>query len=111
LLQLVIRDSEGRLISYVETNQIIAINPAILDEYLDNKSNKKTVAKDGKLYEIFQWQAKTEIADSRHAMTLYVLYVPLNDTYQSALELIHNSYQVEPHDTVQIYWTIMRPFS
>jgi hypothetical protein len=108
LLQLIIRDSEGRLVSYIEANQIVAIDSTVLDEYLDDVPDKKIITKDNTSYEIIQWQGKTEIINKKHAMTLFVLYVPVNNSYQTALELLHNSYQVEPNDTVEVYWTITR---
>ena len=109
MLRLILRDSEGRLVTYIQANQIVAIDPTILDGYLDNIQNKKTITRDGKSYELIQWQGRTEIIDKTHAMTLFVLYAPVNGSWQTALEVLHNSYQVNSGDTVTVYWTVTRP--
>lgn len=109
MLQLVLRDSEGRLVSYIQADQIVAIDPTILDDYLDNKQNKKIIMREGKSYEHIYWQGRTETIDKAHAMTTFVLYSYVGDTYQTALEMIHNSYQVNPGDTVTVYWDVVRP--
>lgn len=108
LLQLVLRDSQGRLVAYIQTNQIVAIDPTILDGYLNNMQNRKTIIQDGKPYEVIQWQGRTETIDKSHAMTLFVLYAPVGGAYQTALEVLHNSYQASPGDTVTVYWSVTR---
>jgi hypothetical protein len=109
MLQLIVRDSEGRLITYVQADQIIGIDPTVLDQYLDDRQNKKIITLDGKSHELVQWQGRTETIDKTHAMTVFTLYGLVDDTYQIALEILHNSYQVNPGDTVTVYWNVLRP--
>lgn len=109
ILQLVLRDSDGHLVAYVIADQIVAIDPTVLDKYLDNKQNRKITDKDGKPHETIQWQGRTEKIDKAHAMTTFVLYAPVDQTYQTALEMLHDSYQVSPGDTVTVYWSVVRP--
>lgn len=108
MLHLILRDSEGRLVTYIQADKIVAIDPIVLDGYLDAIQTKKTITRDGKSYEIVQWQGRTETLDKTHAMTLFVLYAPVNNTYQTALEILHDSYQVNPGDTVTVYWSVTR---
>ena len=108
-LQLVLRDSDGHLVAYVIADQIVAIDPTVLDRYLDNKQNRKITDIDGKSYEIIWWQGKTEKIEKTHAMTTFVLHAPVGQTYQTALEILHDSYQVSPGDTVTVYWSVSRP--
>lgn len=107
LLQLQIRNSEGKLVSYVEGTKIITIQPELLNEFLDKKPNK-IIIEDAKKYELIQWKGQTERFDKVHAMTIFNLWVQKDGTWISPLGVIHNSYQVEPGDTATVYWTIIR---
>jgi hypothetical protein len=109
LLQLVVRNSDGILVSYVETNQITGIDPQVLNQFLQTIDNKSIMTIDGKKYEVIHWQGRTERMVKSHAMTGFVLYVPVGNSYQTALEVLHNSYQVEDGDTIAVYWTVVRP--
>jgi len=111
LLQLQIRNSEGQLVSYVGGTKIVTIHYNLLNEFLDEKPNKRTIVKEGKNYELIQWQARTEGFNKVHAMTIFSLWIQKDGRWVTPLEIIHNSYQVEPGDTLAIYWTIMRPIS
>ena len=109
LLQLQIRNSEGELVSYIEANKIVAINPSLLDEFLENQTYKKIIVKDEKAFEVIQWQGKTETFDKRYVYSLFILWVTVGNEYESAIEVLHNSYQSEPGDTATVYWTVIRP--
>jgi len=77
-----------------------------LMEYLDNKKNKELLIKDGKAYEKIQWQGRTEKFDKRHSMSMFQLFAPGKEL---VLLVNHNSYQVQPEDTIRVFWTIIRP--
>ena len=109
LLQLQIRNSEGQLVSYVEGTKIIKIQPILLNNYLDEKPNKKIIVKEGKKYELIQWQGRTETFDKVHAHTIFNLWTQIDGAWVSPLGIIHNTYQVMPGDTITVYWTIIRP--
>lgn len=111
MLHLILRDSEKNLVAYIQADQIVAIDPTILDGYLDAIPNKKAITNDGRSHQIVQWQGRTETINQAHAMTLFTLYAPVNGSYPTALEVLHNSYQVNPGDTVTVYWTVIRPIS
>lgn len=111
MLHLILRDSEGNLIAYIQADQIVAIDPITLDGYLDAIPNKKAITNDGRSHQIVQWQGRTETVNQSHAMTVFTLYAPVNGSYLTALEILHNSYQVNPGDTITVYWTVIRPIS
>ena len=111
LLQLQIRNSEGHLVSYVEGTKIIDIQQNLLNEYLDEKPNKKIIVKEGKNYELIQWQARTEKFNKFHVQAIFQLHIQKDGEWVTPLRIIHNGYQVEPGDTITVYWTIMRPNS
>ena len=111
ILQLELRDSDGNFLTYIETEQIIVIYPLELNKFLDNKIPKEFLIKDGKSYELIQWQGQTEKFDTQHAYSQFSLWVPEQNLFREVLVLRHNSYQTQPGDTLTVYWTIIRPAS
>jgi len=111
LLQLQVRNSDGQLVAYIEGTKILTIKEWLLNNYLDTLPNKKTVTDEGKKYELFQWQGKTEKFDKTHSMALFQLHVNYNDQMVMPLLVNHNAYQVQEGDTVTVFWTIMRSVS
>jgi len=110
MLQLVLRDYDGNFITYIEAKQIIQINHLKLNEFLDNINNKKYLIKDGKAYEIIQWQGQIEKL-KKHAYSQYDLWKLGQDGFEKILTVRHNSYQTQDGDIVTAYWTIVRPAS
>ena len=111
MLQLELRDSDENFITYIEAKQIILIFPLELNEFLDNQGHHKFLIKDGKVYEVIQWQGQTEKFDKKHAYSQFDLWMPEQNEFKSVLTVRHNSYQTQPGDTLTVYWTIIRPAS
>lgn len=107
ILQLQLQNSEGQLVSYIEATQIISINPFLLNQYLDTKQSQ-IIKKDNQNFELIHWQGQTEKIYNFHAMSRFDLWVPRANDFVSSLSILHNSYQVEPGDTITVYWTIIR---
>ncbi len=80
-----------------------------LNEFLDKQGPKKFFIKDGKAFEIIQWQGRTENFSKQHAWSQFNLWVTLQSEPQTVLVVRHNSYQSQPGDTIAVYWTIIRP--
>ena len=109
LLQLQVRNSDGQLLAYIEGTKIEQPRPLLLNQYLDDKPNKKIITKEGKAFELIQWQARTETFQKVHSMAMFQLKVPVDNEYRNALMINHEAYQIQPGDTVTVYWTIIRP--
>jgi len=110
LLQLQVRNSDDQLVAYVEGTKILRINENLLNEHLDSLSSKKTITLDGKIYELFQWQGRTETFTRTHSMAMFILKIlSIDDEYQNALLINHDAYQIEPGDKILVYWTVFRP--
>jgi len=109
MLQLVIRDSDGNLVTYVEGVHIIVIYPLELNEFLDNKNYKEFLIKDDKAYEIIQWQGRTEKFNKKYTYSSFNLWANDQGKFKKVLMVRHDSYQTQPGDTVSVYWTIIRP--
>ena len=110
MLQLELRDSDGNFLTYIEAKQITQIDPFLLNEFLD-KQNKEFLIKDGKSYEVIQWQGRTEKFNKQHAWSQFNLWVHDEGKLKKVLVIRHNSYQTQPGDTITVYWTIIRPAS
>ena len=102
-LQLVLRNSEGQLVSYVETDFVYIRNLYLTHEFLDSVDNKTTVIRDGKTYEQIQFQ-KTEYFNSVGQKTAYQLH------YKNFVVLLfmHDAYIASPGDEQTISWKIVR---
>jgi len=112
LLQQQIRNSDDQLVAYVEGTKILRINPTVLNEYLDSLSSKKIISKDGKNYELIQWQASIQTIKRTHSLALYYLYAPqLEGKRLPAVSINYDAYQVEPGDKILASWTVLRTTS
>jgi len=102
-LQMVLRNSEGQLVSYIQTDFVYIRNLYLTHEFLDSIENKTTFVKDGKTFERFQWQ-KNEYFNSQKQITAYgLMYKDM-----SVLLLMHDSYISQPGDVVTVSWDIIR---
>ncbi len=112
LLQLVLRNKEGQLLAYIETEEKIGIRPWFLDNYLNKVTdNNKIVTKDGKRYELIQFEKYEPPArKSKYSMAMYVLFGPGPPGENvPILWMNHDAYQIEPGDKLKVYYTFLRP--
>jgi len=109
LLQIELRNSDGKLISYIEGKKIIQMRPAYLKEYLDGLSDKKIVTIQGKKFELIQFEKQIEHVAKYHAFAIYSLKIPVNGEMTQILLINNDAYQVAPGDTIKPWFTILRP--
>ena len=109
LLQLQLRDPMGHLLAYIEGTRIAGIRPALLNQYLDTIPDKQIIMKEGKMYELIQFQRFEPTVIRSHSMAMFLLVAPIDDKNQNLLWINHDAFQVEPGDTAKVYWTIIRP--
>jgi len=111
LLQLVLRNKEGQLIAYIETDEKRGIRPWYLDRYLDKVTDNKIITKDGKRYELIQFEKyEPTHKKSKYSMAMYVLIGPgAPNQNVPLLWMNHDAYQVETGDKLKVYYTIYRP--
>ena len=110
LLQLVLRNSDGILLAYTETKEIMAMRPLYLMSYLDDIPNKKIIIKEGKQLELIQFERPEPTVQKRHTTAMYVLmaWVDEEDAALPLLWMNHEAFQVDPGDTMKVYWTFIR---
>jgi len=102
-LQLVLRNSQGQLVSYFETDYAIVLYPDLTHEFLDSVDNKISFVQDGKTYERIQWQ-KTEYFDDVYQPNIYAL---MYNGYATIM-MYHGPYLSERGDSITVYWDIIR---
>ena len=108
-----LRDSNGNLIAYIETEQIVGIDPFKLNYFLDNQTTtyKNSFTKDGTKYETQQW----EVVEDKFSQKLGYSTTRLIDIYQHDITpliiVLHDTFQTEPGDVLRIFWTITRSVS
>jgi len=115
MLQMELRDSNGSLVAYIETEQIIGISPLELNKFLDirNQSTTEFFIKDDKKYEFQQFKTTTTSGtfDEKIAYSSSRLLLPVQEEVLTLLQMRHDSYQTQPGDTIKNFWTIIRPAS
>lgn len=113
ILQLELRDSNGYLVSYIETDQIIGLNPLELNKFLDNlnDTSEEFFIKDDKKYEIKQWEQRRDRYDRKLAFSGTTLVDIYQNEFLPLLLIRHDSFQSYPDDILRIFWTFIRPVS
>ena len=113
LLQIVLRDSNGSLVAYIETDQFISISPLELNRFLDNQTQtrKEFFIKDDKKYESHIWEVKNEKYNKQHTYAATNLLDTYQNEFVELFRMRHDSFQVQPGDTAKLFWTVIRPAS
>ena len=102
-LQLQLRDSEGRLITYIEPSTLYIRNVAWVHEYLDTIENKTIIEKDGEFFEQIQYKTKATFSSTQQIATYGMVH---RNTH--VLLFRHDGYITSPGDTLDISWKIIR---
>jgi len=113
MLQFVLRDSNGNLLVYIETEHVIGISPLELNRYLDKQTetDKEFFIKDDKKYESQQWTIASVTFDKKYAYSGTRLMDVYQNEFVTVLLMRHDSYQTQPGDTLSVFWTVIRPIS
>jgi len=113
LLQLEVRDSNGILLTYLETEAINWFSPLGLNRFLDNQNQtrKEFFIKDDKKYESQQWEIKGDVFTIKSAYSSTRLLDLYQNEFDTLIVMNHDSYQTEPGDKSRIFWTVIRPVS
>ena len=102
-LQLQLRNSEGQLITYLEPTTMYILNIYRVHEFLDTKENKKIIEKDGKMFEIIEYDQIFRFHEKKQIATLGMWYI---DSFP--LLFRHDAYLTSPGDTLDASWRIVR---
>jgi len=113
LIQLELRDANGFLITYIESDQIIGIAPQELNYFLDvqNKTHKEFFIKDDIKYEAQSWEQRPDKFTIKNAYSETRLIDVQENQFINLLDMRYDSFQSDPGDVLRIFWTVTRPVS
>ena len=112
-VQSTIRNSDGQLVTYLESSKFTDLNIELLGSFLDfegSRGNDPIVTINEKEYQVIRRvQTKTFPIDDLVASTI------LSDTIDGKLTMLarfaHDGYPVSAGDTLESMWTFIRPAS
>jgi len=112
-VQTTIRNSDGQLVTYLESSKFTNLNLELLGPFLDFESargNDPIVTINGEEYQVIRRvQSKTFPSDDLVASTI------LSDVVDGKLTMLarfaHDGYPVSEGDTLESMWTFIRPAS
>ena len=113
LVQTTVRNSDGQLVTYLESSKFTHLDLEALGPFLDleaSRGNDPTITIEDKDYQVIRRvQSKTFAFEDLVASTL------LSDTVDGKLTLLarfaHDGYPVSSGDTLESVWTFIRPAS
>jgi len=112
-VQTTIRNSDGQLVTYLESSKFTDLNLELLGPFLDfetARANDPIVTINEKEYQVIRRvQSKTFPSEDLVASTI------LSDTIDGKLTMLarfaHDGYPVSQGDTLESMWTFIRPVS
>jgi hypothetical protein len=110
-VQTTIRNSDGQLVTYLESSKFTDLNLELLGPFLDyeaSRANDPIVTINGEEYQVIRRvQSKTFPSEDLVASTI------LSDTIDGKLTMLarfaHDGYPVSAGDTMESMWTFIRP--
>jgi len=112
-VQIRVENSDGALVSYLESDKVIITDYANLNALLDTNSpilHKKMVTEGGQKYELIK--ATDVVVHSSPTIVSENYISSVGGNSQEILALAdHDGYPVVKGDKVTTYWTILRPVS
>jgi hypothetical protein len=106
-LQIIIHDTNGKLVAYLEPTVMYLFRPDLVDSYLVTKQHT-TITKDGKSFEQFQYEEHGTFSTT-HAMAQYQMTTDVGKNIIPILTFLHDGYDIVPGDTVSALWTVREP--
>jgi hypothetical protein len=102
-LQLLLLDSNGKVVTYLEPTEMYISNIKMVHQYLNAVQNRTIITKDGKNFELLKFELDRKF-DTTEQISTHGL------VYQNDFQLFfrHNGYISQPGDTRIAYWNILR---
>ena len=109
-IQVTLRDSDGHLVTYMESNELVDVNKKIISDSLDHFSSYMEIPifelNDTK-FQVFIIESTTEF-DSNTMYNRALYYVTVNEQTYSAAKFQFDGFLTSPGDEVTAVWTIAR---
>lgn len=110
-VQTILRDSDGRLIAYLESTKFTDLDFVLLDEFLDVEAERdppELADIGGQLFEVIRRVQVVPIETSTVVASTNLTYDFGGQTSLLA-RFAHNGYPTVPGDTLESIWTFVRP--
>lgn len=106
-VQIIFRDSAGTLVGYVEGKPDILVSSPLID-FLEPRSEKSTMIKNGKSFEIMKYADRLSWPDIQQVQGGYFLRLTVSGESFYGLYFSHELYLISPGDTGQLLVTVVR---
>ena len=108
-VQIIHRDSNGNLISYLQSDKMTSIDLPALNYLLDEESSEKDPIYniDGKKLQVITRQF-VETRDSQDLLANTQLLVDVNNIEVMAVRFIHDGFRIISGDTITTVWSFAR---
>ena len=110
-VQTILRDSDGRLIAYLESSKFTDLNLAFMGSFLDLEASRKAPAivdLGGQFFEVIRRVQLVPI-DTYTVVASTNLTYEVDGQTQLLARFAHNGYPTVPGDTLESIWTFVRP--
>lgn len=110
-VQIIIRNSDGQLVTYLESHRIAIVNLEALNEFLDfeTKSGKDPIIDvGGQPFQLIK-RLKTITFESDTVLATTSLSDSIDDSVVLLAQFDHDGYPVVKGDELTMIWTIIRP--
>jgi len=112
-VQSTVRNSDGTLIVYLESEKFTDLNLPALKSFLDfeaTRGNDPIITVDGNQYQVIR-RAQSQSFDSDGLVASTILSDNVDGESILLARFAHDGYSVVPGDTLESVWTFVRPVS
>lgn len=110
-VQTILRDSDGRLIAYLESTKFTDLNFVLLDRFLDLEAERDppaTAEIGGRFYDVIRRVQVVPIETSTVVASTNLTF-DLDGQTSLLARFAHNGYPTVPGDVLESIWTFVRP--
>jgi hypothetical protein len=107
-VQTQIRNSNGHLVAYTETEKVLILEPQMFDDFLDQKSPLSNMTRAGQNFELVRIDIKTQITQP-DVISKTALGTLVDEKQTVIVYFDHNGFPVVEGDTITSTWTVIRP--
>jgi hypothetical protein len=112
-VQTSLRNSDGQLVTYLESSKFTNLNLTALDSFLDfeaSRGNDPIITIDEKQYQVIR-RVQTQSFDSEGLVASTNLHDNINGKPILLARFAHDGYTTISGDTLESIWTFIRPVS
>lgn len=107
-VQTQIRNSNGHLVAYLETNKVLILEPQMFDDFLDQKSPLTNMTRAGQNFELVRIDIETRITQP-DVISKTALGTIVDGKQTVTVYFDHNGFPIVEGDTITSIWTVIRP--